>query len=63
MAGEKQGEQALEMFTQIFALEKQLESAKALEESKTQAADSAKAQNASKVSIPDKALKMAQVSI
>lgn len=63
MAGEKQGEQALEMFTQIFALEKQLESAKALEDSNNKSVATEKTQNASKVSIHDKALKIAQVSI
>lgn len=63
MAGEKRGEQALEMFTQIFALEQQLESAKAVEKGDRQAAENSDLQNASKMSIKDKALTMAQVSI
>ncbi|USB34237.1 glutamyl-tRNA reductase [Paenibacillus sp. YPG26] len=63
MAGEKQGEQALEMFTQIFALEQQIESAKAVEESNNPPADTMKVSTASKASNQDKALKIAQVSI
>lgn len=62
MAGEKRGEQALEMFTQIFALEKQLEEAKA-KEANLRDADIVEQSNASKGAIRDKALTIAQVSI